>query len=271
MNNFINNTQKNFTLIQNEVLNSKEMTFELKGLYCFLVSKPSGWSFSAERISSQTNDKIGTIKRLLRELEALELLVRTKVKSEQGKFIGIKYEILETIVTKRDIGCCVGTQSDDGYRDNISNTNNNSNTNSSNTNKEIMSEQSSDDTPLLNLDTTNQTLEIKITKSFFDLFRNNQKENGVTIFTKYDKTKLKTWLVHVKRMIEIDKISIEDLREVHVWLSDPKYRNSEFWRKNIISTQKLREQFPKLQSAMKDDLKTISNNKPQRSKSRLGL
>lgn len=138
-------------------------------------------------------------------------------------------------------------------------------------NKEIVSEQSSDDIPLLNLDTTNQTLEIKITKSFFDLFRKIQEENGVTVFTKYDKTKLKTWLIHVKRMIELDKVTLEDLREVHAWLSDPKFRNSEFWRKNIISTQKLREQFPKLQSAMKDDLKTLSKNKPQRSKSRLGL
>lgn len=145
------------------------------------------------------------------------------------------------------------------------------NNNTINIDKEIMSEQSSDDTPLLNLDVTNQTLEIKITKSFFDLFRKIQEENGVTVFTKYDKTKLKSWLVHIKRMIELDKVTLEDLREVHVWLSDPKFKNSEFWRKNIISTQKLREQFPKLQSAMKDDLKTLSKNKPQRSKSRLGL
>lgn len=184
-----------------------------------------------------------------------DLIYKDGTKEIEGRYLRIvSYPIKEKF----------NTPIKEKFKDNSTSINNTNN-------KEIMSEQSSDDTPLLNLDTTNQSLEVKITKSFFDLFRNNQKENGVTIFTKYDKTKLKTWLVHVKRMIEIDKISIEDLREVHVWLSDPKYRNSEFWRKNIISTQKLREQFPKLQSAMKDDLKTISNNKPKRSKSRLGL
>lgn len=273
MSNFINNTQNNFTLIQNEVLNSKEMTFELKGIYCFLISKPSGWSFSAERIASQTNDKIGTIKRLLRELEDMELLVRTKVKSDKGKFCGIKYEILQTIVTKRDDGYCVGTQRDDGYRDNISNTNNNSNTNSSNTNKDILSEiKISNDNPLLiDLDVTNEKLEVKITKSLFDLFRRNQIEQGVTVFKRYDRTRLNSWLTHIDKMIRIDKVTREELQSAYVWLSDGKYKNSEFWRKNILSTEKLREQYPKLQIAMKEDLQRSIAPKNERTQSRLGL
>lgn len=134
MDNFINKTQQNFTIIENDILNNKSMSFDIKGLYCFLISKPSGWSFSAERIALQTNDSEGKIKRMLRDLEDLNLLKRTKIKQD-GKFVGIHYEVLSTISQKSADGKTDVDKSADGNLANISNTDN-SNTNNRNTNKE---------------------------------------------------------------------------------------------------------------------------------------
>lgn len=114
------------------------------------------------------------------------------------------------------------------------------------------SEQSSDNTLLFNLDVTNQSQEVKLTKALFDLFRKNQKEKGVTVFTRYDKSKLSTWLPHIEKMINIDGVTYEDFKILYTWLGS-NYREAEFWKKNILSTQKLREQYPKLQQAINSD------------------
>lgn len=258
MNNFINNTQKNFTIIQNELLNNVNINFEVKGLYCFLISKPSGWNFSAERIALQSKESESKIKRLLRELENLNLLKRTKIKNENGQFVGIIYEILYTIGSNTDGGKTIGGKTIGGNCTNISNTEL-SNTNNSNTNKDILSEQSSDDRKLLNLDVKNESYEVKLTKSFFDLFKNNLISCGRKSFTTYDNTKLSSWLVHIKRMIEVDGVTRNEFLEIYNWLKSD-YKESNFWKSNIVSTQKLREKFGQLQVAMNKDLQTIKKD-----------
>lgn len=134
MSNFINNTQGNFTVIQNDLLNRKDISFEIKGLYCFLISKPSGWSFSAEKISYQTKEGVSSIKRMLKELEDIGLLKRHKIKNDSGVFSGVHYEIFSTMVAFSADGETADRFSVDGKHDNISNT---INSNTINSNKEI--------------------------------------------------------------------------------------------------------------------------------------
>lgn len=126
------------------------------------------------------------------------------------------------------------------------------------------SEQSSDDPILFDLDVTNQPQEVKLTKALFDLFRNNQKEKGVTVFTRYDKSKLSTWLPHIEKMINIDGVTYEDFKILYTWLGS-NYREAEFWKKNILSTQKLREQYPKLQQAINSDAVLANKLKQEQS------
>lgn len=124
------------------------------------------------------------------------------------------------------------------------------------------SEQSSDNTLLFSLDVTNQSQEVKLTKALFDLFRKNQQDNGVTVFTKYDKSKLSTWLPHIEKMINIDGVTYEDFKILYTWLGS-NFREAEFWKKNILSTQKLREQYPKLQQAINSDAVLANKLKQQ--------
>jgi hypothetical protein len=75
--------------------------------------------------------------------------------------------------------------------------------------------------------------------AFQDLFKKIATESGGSI-TQLNKANI-TWIDEIRKMIEIDKIEIENIRRVWAWL--PK---SDFWKKNIQSTATLRKQFNKL-------------------------
>lgn len=173
--NFINKTQGNFTIVQNEILNSTLLSFEEKGLYTYLISKPDGWNFSSNGIQIDSKEKLGSIKRMLKSLENTGLLIRHKVKNSSGHFTGIVYEITDkiTVSQKTDNGKTAdGNSIDcktsdgktaDGNPNNISNTINN------NTDIEILNNNNTD---LQNEFFEKNSPETKIS----DLSNNHQKE-----------------------------------------------------------------------------------------------
>lgn len=82
-----------FTQIPNVVIDSNKLSLQAKGLYCYLMSKPTGWIFSEGRISSQTKESRATISRILGELENFNMLERERVVDDKGKFSGTDYII----------------------------------------------------------------------------------------------------------------------------------------------------------------------------------
>jgi len=91
---------------------------------------------------------------------------------------------------------------------------------------------------LKNSDVPNQNY-YDITIAFYNLFKANLKELGINTTT-ISKAKGK-WIDNIRLLIEIDKRTQEEIREVFDLLKTDK-----FWRKNILSTSKLREKFEKL-------------------------
>lgn len=99
--------------------------------------------------------------------------------------------------------------------------------------KEFLSEINISDLPKKNISY------YQIAISFFRLFEQNLKDSGSTTTTLY---KAKgTWINDIRLMIEVDKCSIEQLQTVWKFL-----QTNEFWKKNILSTSKLRKQIEKL-------------------------
>jgi len=45
-----------FTIVPNELINDKSVSFKAKGLYAYIHSKPNGWEFSSERIAQESSD-----------------------------------------------------------------------------------------------------------------------------------------------------------------------------------------------------------------------
>jgi len=93
---------------------------------------------------------------------------------------------------------------------------------------------------------------IIMAKSFHSLFRANIIDAGGSVKS-IDNAK-GTWIDSIRLMIEEDKYSINDLREVHLFL-----QRSDFWKKNILSTSKLREQMVKLKMQIKNEQPTSKN------------
>jgi len=76
---------------------------------------------------------------------------------------------------------------------------------------------------------------------WFKLFKTNTIESGITNTTTIDKARLSIWSADVKRMVEIDKRTSDEMNAVYKFL-----QVNEFWKKNIRSVSKLREKFEQL-------------------------
>ena len=81
-----------------------------------------------------------------------------------------------------------------------------------------------------------------IAKNFQELFIRNLTEKSISTVTQKN-AKFKNYVTPIRLMIENKECTLQDLRDVWSYLSSPK---SEFWKKNILSTTKLREQIVKL-------------------------
>ena len=79
----------------------------------------------------------------------------------------------------------------------------------------------------------------EIAISFYKLFEKNLIDAGANLHN-LEKAK-GTWIDDIRLLIENDKYTIEQLRNVFNFL-----QKDQFWKKNILSTNKLRQQFDKL-------------------------
>jgi hypothetical protein len=58
--------------------------------------------------------------------------------------------------------------------------------------------------------------------------------------------KLESWCRDFDRMMRLDQVEADDIASMIDWIFDGKSERSRFWRGNILSAGKLREQYPKL-------------------------
>lgn len=78
-----------------------------------------------------------------------------------------------------------------------------------------------------------------VTMSFYEVFKKNLLEAGASIST-LEKAK-GSWIDHIRLIYETDKQTSESVTKVFKHL-----QTAEFWKKNILSTSKLREKFNQL-------------------------
>lgn len=86
---------KGFTILPNDLLNDKSISFKAKGIYAFLNSKPDGWEFSVDRISAQTLEGRDAVRAGILELEKAGMLTRTQIKNSDLQFGGYQYNLFD--------------------------------------------------------------------------------------------------------------------------------------------------------------------------------
>lgn len=89
---------------------------------------------------------------------------------------------------------------------------------------------------------------LEIALSFQELFKSNLTEAKASTVT-VEKAK-GSWIDDVRMMVEVDKVKVEDLREIFKFL-----KKDQFWKQNILSTKKLREKYPQLKMKINGESK----------------
>lgn len=105
-----------FTMVSNEAIEDSSLSFKAKGILIYLLSRPYGWNFSAERISEASKEGIEAVRSGLSELEAGNYLLRTPARNERGMLSGYDYHLNggNTLDEFTNIGLSVPGKPEDG-------------------------------------------------------------------------------------------------------------------------------------------------------------
>ena len=88
------NSGENFTVLNNEILQSTNMTFFSKGMLCYLLSLPKTWEINVAQLADRFGEKECRILRAFRELIELGYCMR-KPNRENGRLRGQRYYVCD--------------------------------------------------------------------------------------------------------------------------------------------------------------------------------
>lgn len=92
--------QKNFTTVDNTVLNDETVSWKAKGLFTYLWSKPDNWNYSVKEVSKHAKDGRDSTSDGVQELEDHGYLKREQV-NEKGSFGSSVWTLAERPIFKK--------------------------------------------------------------------------------------------------------------------------------------------------------------------------
>jgi hypothetical protein len=87
---------KNYTVLDNELINSRELTLEEKGLMICLLSLPEDWNLYKNNLAKRLNEKEGKVDRVFKSLQEKGYILSTQLRNEKGFFKGWEHVVLES-------------------------------------------------------------------------------------------------------------------------------------------------------------------------------
>lgn len=87
----------NFSIVDNDILDDKRLTFKARGLLAYMLSKPDDWRFyTTELVKHSQKDGRDSIDSALKEMEKIGYLKRTQKRSSNGRFGEQDWLLLDT-------------------------------------------------------------------------------------------------------------------------------------------------------------------------------
>lgn len=85
--------------VANTIINDKTLSYNAKGVYLYILSKPDQWDFSHKRIANDSITSEYSVRKAVKELEESNLLKRTKLKNGRVVY-EIKDPVQECVIQK---------------------------------------------------------------------------------------------------------------------------------------------------------------------------
>lgn len=99
----------NFTLIGNDLLRNKALSFKARGILCHLLSHKAGWVIRMAELRKDAVDGEAAIRTGIEELIAAGYMTRERVKGEGGRMNGWSYEVYEEPLAPETRKSSIGT------------------------------------------------------------------------------------------------------------------------------------------------------------------
>lgn len=87
--------KNNFTIVPNEILQSKDLSLQAKGLIAQCLSFPDNWNYSINGLVSVVKEGKTAVMNTIKELERNGYVKRNRIHDANGKFAGIEYVITD--------------------------------------------------------------------------------------------------------------------------------------------------------------------------------
>ncbi len=90
------NKNANYSVINNQFLNDKKLSWKAKGILTWLLSRPDNWQIFLKDMQERSKDGRDSTAMGINELIDVGYIIRESIKNERNQFIGYNYQVFET-------------------------------------------------------------------------------------------------------------------------------------------------------------------------------
>lgn len=263
-----------FVIIPNAAARDRQLSFKARGLLAYMLSMPDDWSATRDELAKASPDGVTAIRSALDELQTLGYIERRRLRSAGGKWtwvLEVRNAPVETTAEASASGAKPTTGADqpeqDGSAGRTSGGLSTGGQNAISSKEDLPPEDQEEDlSPSARSEEPSSRVKVEVvaplsadqpttkTDHRSDVERvcllvlEHARAMGDSRVTITDK-----WRTEARLLLDHDRVPADLIERCLGWLATGPGEGAQFWRGNIFSVPKLRQQWPKLVAAAQRD------------------